>query len=98
MIILRKGNFEILKEKEPLDSKEEIFSVTIIDNNYNTYEQVIRICMKALNISYSEAYHIALAVDNNGMCEVLQANKSEAEHVAEIIRTIGIEVRVAPVL
>ncbi|HBS04860.1 MAG TPA: hypothetical protein DEA96_07850 [Leptospiraceae bacterium] len=75
---------------------ERIFRVTIIDNDYNTYEQVIRICMKALSVGFEEALQIAVAVDNNGEAEVFHGDETSALQVAEVIRSIGIEVRVAP--
>ncbi len=76
---------------------EGLYRVVIIDNDHNTYEQVILICMEALGVDYMHAYRIALAVDNNGEAEVAQAPQPEAERIADIIRTIGIEVRVLPV-
>ncbi|MEQ8353109.1 MAG: ATP-dependent Clp protease adaptor ClpS [Leptospiraceae bacterium] len=81
------------KEKKP----DQIFKVTIIDNDYNTYEQVIRICMKALGIGFEEALQIALAVDNNGEAEVFHGDEESARKVAGDIRSIGIEVRVEPI-
>jgi ATP-dependent Clp protease adapter protein ClpS len=73
-----------------------LFRVTILDNNVNTYEQVIEICMKALGITYDEGLEIALAVDNNGRADVFEGVQAEAEAVAGVIRTIGIEVLVSP--
>jgi len=72
--------------------------VVIIDNDTNTYEQVIRICMKALQISEQEAFQIALAVDHNGEAIVFEGIRSEAQAVADVIRTIGIEVQLRPVV
>lgn len=74
----------------------ERYCVTILDNNTNTYEQVIRICMQALGITYEEGFEIALAVDNNGKATVFEGSQEEAEAVASVIRTIGIEVLVEP--
>ena len=74
----------------------EMFRVVIIDNDYNTYEEVIQICMFALGITYEDAFKIALAIDNNGRAEVYAAPRPEAERVAEIIRTIGIDVELVP--
>ena len=67
-----------------------------MDNDHNTYDEVISICMQALGVDYLHAYRIALAVDNNGEAEVAQASRSEADQIAGVIRTIGIEVRVLP--
>ncbi|MBI41427.1 MAG: hypothetical protein CMF59_17680 [Leptospiraceae bacterium] len=80
------------EQKQP----ERLFRVLIIDNDYNTYEQVIRVCMKALGVGFEEALQIALAVDNNGEAEVFHGDEASAAAVADVIRSIGIEVRVEP--
>jgi len=84
---------------DPLQHSEKlppIYRVTIIDNDTNTYEEVIDVCIKALGISFEEAFQIALAVDHNGKAEVARAPRFDADRIASIIRTIGIEVEVAP--
>lgn len=70
----------------------ELCRVTILDNDTNTYQEVIDICMFVLGVSFEHAYKIALAVDNNGRAEVAEAPRATAIRIAEQIRTIGIEV------
>lgn len=94
---MRQNPFLRNPQTQPPASNER-FHVVIIDNDTNTYEQVIRICMKALQISELEAFHIALAVDHNGEAIVFEGTRAEAEAIANIIRTIGIEVQVRPVI
>jgi len=77
-------------------TSEGAYRVVIIDNDVNTYEQVIQICMKALGIHYRDALEIAIAVDQNGRAEVFEGSQADAEAVASVIRTIGIEVLVVP--
>jgi ATP-dependent Clp protease adapter protein ClpS len=71
--------------------------VRVLDNAWNTYEQVMRICVVALGCSAEEAYAIAWHIDHEGSAVVLEADRGTAEHVAGIIGTIGIEVRVEPI-
>lgn len=85
-------DFRDLPERNP--PGQEMFRVVIIDNDYNTYEEVISICIQALGVSYEDAFKIALAVDHNGRAEVVSAPRPEADRIAAIIRTIGIEVLV----
>lgn len=73
-----------------------LYKVLILDNDTNTYEEVISVCMKALGVTFDEAFQIALAVDNNGEAEVFRGSESEADEIARIIRRIGIEVKVIP--
>ena len=82
---------------QSLPVPDDLFRVVIIDNDHNTYDQVISVCIQALGVDYLHAYRIALAVDNNGEAEVARASQTEAERIAGLIRTIGIEVRVLPV-
>jgi ATP-dependent Clp protease adapter protein ClpS len=72
----------------------ELYEVRIIDNDYNTYQQVMDVSMLALGVSEDEAFAIAWEVDHKGYCVVAQGSYEEAEAVADIIRTIGIEVQV----
>jgi ATP-dependent Clp protease adapter protein ClpS len=72
----------------------ELYEVRIIDNDFNTYQQVIDVSMLALGISEDEAFAIAWEVDHSGYCVVAHGPYEQAEAVAATIRTIGIEVQV----
>lgn len=76
------------------ESEGDLYEVRIIDNDYNTYQEVMAITMAALGITEAEAYAVAWEVDHKGSCVVAQAPQEEAEAIAQIIRTIGIEVEV----
>ena len=76
----------------------ELFEVRIIDNDHNTYEEVIQITMLALDIDRDQAFTVAWEVDHRGHCVVAHAARPEAEQVADVIRMIGIEVQVNPVV
>ncbi len=76
---------------------KEQYEVRIIDNDHNTYQQVMDITMLALDLGEQQAYAVAWEVDHRGSCVVAIGPKEEAEDVASIIRTIGIEVQVNPV-
>jgi ATP-dependent Clp protease adapter protein ClpS len=76
---------------------ETLYEVRIIDNDHNTYQEVIEIAMLALGIREEQAFVIAWEVDHLGSCVVAHAPKEEAEEIAGLIRTIGIEVQVNPI-
>ncbi|MBM4329123.1 MAG: ATP-dependent Clp protease adaptor ClpS [Deltaproteobacteria bacterium] len=73
---------------------EEIYEVRIIDNDYNTYQEVMDIAKTALEVTEEQAYAIAWEVDHKGSCVVAEGPRPEAENIAGVIRIIGIEVQV----
>lgn len=83
-------------EQDDSSKQNELFEVRIIDNDYNTYQEVIDVSMLALGISEEEAYAVAWEVDHLGSCVVAQAPLETAEAIASVIRTIGIDVQVNP--
>lgn len=85
------------KPEDSDSQSEELYEVRIIDNDRNTYAEVIQITMLALEVSEETAFAIAWEVDHNGSCVVAHASKREAERLASIIRLIGIEVQVNPI-
>jgi ATP-dependent Clp protease adapter protein ClpS len=76
---------------------EALYEVRIIDNDHNTYQEVMQITMLALGVQQEQAFTIAWEVDHLGSCVVAHAPKEEAEEMADLIRTIGIEVQVNPI-
>jgi ATP-dependent Clp protease adapter protein ClpS len=81
-------------DQHPSSENKDLYEVRIIDNDHNTYEEVIRISMAALGISEAQAFVVAWEVDHYGSCVVARGPHEEAEAVASVIRTIGIEVQV----
>ena len=80
----------------PTDAGGALFAVRVVDNPVNTYEEVMDACCRALGVSLEEAFQMAYAVDHAGSCVVCVAPRTEAEQVAGVIRSIGIEVRLEP--
>lgn len=74
--------------------QHELYEVRIIDNDHNTYGEVMEISMLALGVTEEQAFAIAWEVDHRGSCVVAEGPYEEAETVARVIRVIGIEVQV----
>lgn len=83
-------------EKESATEREPLYDVIIVDNDENTYEQVIRVVMEALGCSQAHAYAVAWEVDHTGAAVCATVEHVEAQRIAGVIRKIGIEVRVEP--
>lgn len=58
----------------------------------------MEITMMALGIDEEQAFAIAWEVDHYGSCVVALAGWDEAQAIANVIRVIGIEVQVNPVI
>lgn len=82
---------------DEFDDRENLHEVRIIDNDYNTYREVMDITMLVLRITEEQAFAVAWEVDHLGSCVVAIGPRQEAEAIASAIRIIGIEVRVSPV-
>lgn len=77
------------------DSTElESWMVIVYNNEVNTYDEVVFILMIATHCSVEEAEIETWEVDHLGKSNVHFADKDECEHVARIIRQIGIQVEV----
>ncbi len=82
--------------KDPADDKD-LYEVRIIDNDHNTYQEVMEVTMLALGIDEEQAFAVAWEVDHLGSCAVAHGPYDAAQTMANLIKTIGIEVQVNPV-
>jgi ATP-dependent Clp protease adaptor protein ClpS len=81
-----------VQEQKPLQDQGWI--VTVFNNDYNTYEQVMTILMAATGCTAEEAYIEAWEIDNLGKSVVHHAGEEECRTAAKVIATIGIKVEV----
>jgi ATP-dependent Clp protease adapter protein ClpS len=89
------------KNGRPSDEEEgdnRLYEVRVIDNDHNTYQQVMDVTMMALGIDEGQAFAVAWEVDHRGYCVVARGPLDEANAIAHVIRTIGIEVQVNPIV
>lgn len=69
--------------------------VTVFDNDFNTYEEVIMILMAATGCNAHEAYIEAWEIDKLGKCVVHHSSEDDCRMAGSIITEIGIEVEVS---
>ncbi len=69
--------------------------VTVFNNDHNTYEEVVDILRKATSCSFEEAHTETWEIDHLGLSVVHHGSETECRRAAEIIETIGIEVKVS---
>jgi len=68
--------------------------VTVFNNDYNTWDEVVSILMKATSCSLDEAQMETWEVHHLGHSVVHHGGESECNGAADIIMTIGIRVTV----
>ena len=70
--------------------------VTVYNNDWNTYDEVMMILMVATGCSGEEAYIETWEIDNLGQSVVHLACEKECRQIGELISKIGIQVEVSP--
>lgn len=92
------SNPTVTPELLPLDSETghgDSWIVTVYNNDFNTYDEVIEILMVATGCSFEEAEIETWEVDHLGKSVVHYGVQDECESVADVIAQIGIEVKVS---
>jgi len=82
---------------DDISEKEDFgWIVTVFDNDYNTYEEVMMILMAATGCNAQEAYIETWEIDKLGKCVVHHSSEDDCRMAASIISEIGIDVEVSP--
>ena len=68
--------------------------VTVFDNDFNTWDEVVGILIKATGCSVDEANMETWEVHNLGKSVVHHGGQEECKRAADVIATIGIRVTV----
>ncbi len=88
---------QILIEKSKIQPKiaTERWKVVIYNNDYNTFDEVMNILMKATSCDLQEAYIEAWETHQYGKAAVHYSSKDQCEEAANVIRQIGIRAEVS---
>ena len=81
--------------RETSGGRGDHWIVTVYNNEYNTWDEVVGILMAATGCSEDEADMETWEVDNLGKSVVHHGAQNECQIVAEIISQIGIRVEVS---
>jgi ATP-dependent Clp protease adapter protein ClpS len=73
----------------------DLWVETVFNNDYNTWDEVVNILIKATGCSLNEAEMETWEIDNLGKSVVHHGEKDECHSAAEVIRQIGIRVEVS---
>jgi ATP-dependent Clp protease adaptor protein ClpS len=82
---------EVLRQRLPP------YRVIVHDNSYNTFDEVIRVLIKAVpGMTFDRALALANEIHTTGAAVPYVGPKEHAEAIGAVIRTIGIKVTVEP--
>lgn len=73
----------------------DFWVVTVFNNEYNTWDEVVNILIKATGCTFDEAEMETWEIDQLGKSVVHHGAKDECQSAAEVIRRIGIRVEVS---
>ncbi len=89
------------KEKQQTDSQaledvllDEIHTLWLINDDFNTFDFVIDTLMELCRHSYEQAMQCALITHNHGKCDVLKGPYSELEAIATVMLNRGLTVKI----
>ena len=73
----------------------DIWMVTVYDNPYNTFDEVIEILIRATKCSHTEAEMETWEIHNLGKSIVHSGSNEVCQTVADIISSIGVDTEVS---
>jgi ATP-dependent Clp protease adaptor protein ClpS len=73
---------------------DEIHTLWLINDDFNTFEFVIDNLMELCKHSYEQAMQCALITHNYGKCDILKGLYSELEIIATIMLNRGLTVKI----
>jgi ATP-dependent Clp protease adaptor protein ClpS len=95
------GNHSMTKEKTHQESKEEdvgllddIYTLLLINDDFNTFEFVIETLMELCHHTYEQAFQCAFITHNYGKCDVMHGAYSELEPIANTMLNRGLTVKI----
>jgi len=73
---------------------DEIHTLWLINDDFNTFDFVIDNLMELCRHSYEQAMQCALITHNHGKCDILKGYYSELETIANIMLDRGLTVKI----
>lgn len=95
-VATRKGSAEIKKTEEPADEEGDSgWSVVLFNCDCHSFEQVEAILLKAVKCGLAQARAYSWEVHSKGSCVVYQGALEPCEAIADVIASIGLQVKVS---
>lgn len=77
-------------EEDDIALLDDIFTLMLINDDFNTFEFVIETLMELCHHSYEQAFQCAFITHNYGKCDVMRGAYSELEPIASTMLSRGL--------
>lgn len=95
-VATRKGSAQVKKVEQPADSeRDHAWHVILFNCDCHSFEQVEGILLKAVRCSLAQARAYSWEVHSKGSAVVYQGALERCEAVADVIGSIGLQVKVS---
>ncbi|MBI2384886.1 MAG: ATP-dependent Clp protease adaptor ClpS [Elusimicrobia bacterium] len=95
-VATRKGSAQVRKVEDPADAERDHgWNVVLFNCDCHTFDQVEGILLKAVRCSLSQARAFSWEVHSKGSAVVYQGALERCEAVADVIASIGLQVKLS---
>lgn len=95
-VATRKGSAEVKKTEDPADSERDHgWHVVLFNCDCHSFEQVEAVLIKATRCSIAQARAYSWEIHSKGSSVVYQGALERCEAVADVIGSIGLQVKVS---
>ena len=95
-VATRKGAAEVKKVEEPADAERDHgWNVVLFNCDCHTFDSVERVLISAVRCSLSQARAWSWEVHSKGSAVVYQGALERCEAVADVIASIGLQVKIS---
>lgn len=81
-------------EEDEIALLDDIYTLLLINDDFNTFEFVIETLMELCHHSYEQAFQCAFITHNYGKCDVKHGSYSELEPIANTMLMRGLTAKI----
>ncbi len=81
-------------EEDEIALLDDIYTLLLINDDFNTFEFVIETLMELCHHTYEQAFQCAFITHNYGKCDVMHGSYAELEPIANTMLNRGLTVKI----
>jgi ATP-dependent Clp protease adaptor protein ClpS len=91
-----KGKSQTYSQTENDTLLDDVYTLWLINDDYNTFDFVAACLMELCNHSYEQAMQCALITHHHGKCDILEGSYSKLKPIAVAMFNRGLTVKIVP--